>query len=68
MKKNQDLNRYDASKVCKRHAETYGKIAALGRFMSRSIDRSLPFFNILKNFKNFKWTDECQKSFEGLKE
>ena len=34
-----------------------GKIAALNRFVSRAMDKCLPFFRILK--KLFEWTDEC---------
>ena len=42
-----------------------GKIAALNRFVSRVIDKYLPFFRTLK--KSFEWTDECQQAFENLK-
>ena len=42
-----------------------GKIAALNRFVSRATDKCLPFFRMLK--KSFKWTTECQQSFEELK-
>ena len=45
-----------------------GRVASLGRFMSRSGDRCLPFFNTLKKVKNFEWIEECQRSFEQLKE
>ena len=42
-----------------------GKIAALNRFVSRVMDKYLPFFRTLK--KSFEWTDECQQAFENLK-
>ena len=42
-----------------------GKIAALNRFVSKAMDKCLPFFRILR--KSFEWTDECQKAFEDLK-
>ena len=42
-----------------------GKIAALNRFVSRAMDKCLPFFRALKKF--FKWTAECQQAFEELK-
>ena len=42
-----------------------GKIAALNRFVSKSTDKCLPFFRILR--KSFEWTDECQKAFEDLR-
>ena len=42
-----------------------GKVAALNRFVSKATDKCLPFFCVLR--KSFKWTDECQKTFEDLK-
>uniref|UniRef100_A0A2N9J3I5 Integrase catalytic domain-containing protein n=1 Tax=Fagus sylvatica TaxID=28930 RepID=A0A2N9J3I5_FAGSY len=42
-----------------------GKAAALNRFVSRSTDKCLPFFKILR--KAFQWTEECQRAFEELK-
>ena len=42
-----------------------GKVAALNRFVSRAMDKCLPFFRILKKF--FKWMAECQQAFEDLK-
>ena len=35
-----------------------GKVAALNGFVSRAIDKCLPFFRMLK--KSFEWTAECQ--------
>ena len=42
-----------------------GKVAALNRFVSRAMEKCLPFFRTLK--KSFEWTDECQQAFEELK-
>ena len=42
-----------------------GKIAALNRFVSKAMDKCLPFFRTLR--KSFEWTDECQMAFENLK-
>ena len=42
-----------------------GKVAALNRFVSRAMDKCLPFFCTLK--KSFEWTVECQQMFEDLK-
>ncbi|XP_065623716.1 uncharacterized protein LOC136065020 [Quercus suber] len=42
-----------------------GRVAALNRFVSKAIDKCLPFFKVLK--KAFEWTNECQKAFEDLK-
>ena len=33
------------------------KFAALNRFVSKAMDKCLPFFLVLK--KSFEWTDEC---------
>ncbi|XP_074377026.1 uncharacterized protein LOC141718544 [Apium graveolens] len=44
-----------------------GKIAALGRFISMSGDKCLPFFKTLKKVKDFEWTAESQEAFEQLK-
>ena len=42
-----------------------GKVAALNRFISRAMDKCLPFFCTLK--KSFEWTVECQQMVEDLK-
>ena len=42
-----------------------GRITALNRFVSRSTDKYLPFFKVLR--KAFEWTNECQQAFEELK-
>ena len=42
-----------------------GRVAALSKFVSKAIDKYLPFFKILK--KAFEWTDKCQKAFQDLK-
>ncbi|VFQ62673.1 unnamed protein product [Cuscuta campestris] len=42
-------------------------MAALGRFLSNSTEKSIPFFGTLKKFPKFQWTPECQTAFEELK-
>ena len=37
-----------------------GCITVLNRFVSRSTDKCLPFFNILRGSKEFVWTEECE--------
>jgi ribonuclease HI len=37
----------------------------LNRFISRSTDKCLPFFKILR--KAFEWTDECEEALSNLK-
>lgn len=44
-----------------------GRMATLSQFVSKSIERCLPFFQILKKPKDFEWTEECQKAFKELK-
>ncbi|KAL0456104.1 UNVERIFIED_CONTAM: hypothetical protein Slati_0949600 [Sesamum latifolium] len=43
------------------------RIAALSRFISRSAERSLPFFKALRKIKDFVWDKECQQAFQDLK-
>ena len=43
-----------------------GKVVTLNRFVSRAIDKCMPFFKVLK--KAFQWTDECEKALAKLKE
>jgi hypothetical protein len=45
-----------------------GMMAALGRFISKLGEKSLPFFKLLKKADKFAWDDEAQKEFEALKE
>ncbi|KAL2230531.1 UNVERIFIED_CONTAM: Ribonuclease HI [Sesamum indicum] len=45
-----------------------GKIATLNRFISRSADKSLPFYKTLRKTKNFEWSEECEKALQDLKE
>ena len=44
------------------------RLASLNRFISRSADKSLPFFKVLKGSKNFHWDPEQNKAFEELKQ
>ncbi|KAL0309106.1 UNVERIFIED_CONTAM: hypothetical protein Sradi_5852900 [Sesamum radiatum] len=43
------------------------RIAVLSRFISKSSKKSLPFFNVLKKAKSFKWGSDCQSSFNEFK-
>ena len=45
-----------------------GRLALLNRFISRSAEKSLPFFKVLKGSKNFQWGLEQDKTFEDLKQ
>jgi hypothetical protein len=45
-----------------------GRLASLNRFISRSAERNLPFFEILKSAEVFQWGPFQQKVFEELKQ
>jgi hypothetical protein len=45
-----------------------GRLASLNRFISRSAERNLPFFEILKSVEVFQWGLAQQKAFEELKQ
>ena len=44
-----------------------GRVAALNRFISRSIDNCLSFYDTLKRNKKFGLTEEWDKAFQQLK-
>ncbi|WZZ03192.1 hypothetical protein YC2023_089113 [Brassica napus] len=45
-----------------------GRIAALNRFISRSTDKCLPFYDVLRgNKKKFEWSEEFENAFQQLK-
>jgi hypothetical protein len=44
-----------------------GCMAALGRFIARSGEKSLPFFKLMKRTGKFEWTPEADKAFAELK-
>jgi len=47
-----------------------GKLAALARFLSKSAERSLPFFKTLKGClrrQDFSWSDEAEEAFKEMK-
>jgi hypothetical protein len=55
-----------APRTTKQLQQLTGRIAALNRFISRSTDKCLPFFKILR--KAFVWNNECEVAFGHLKE
>ena len=50
-----------SSKTVKEVQKLIGRIAMLNRFVSKAMDKCLPFFMTLK--QAFVWTDECEKAF-----
>jgi hypothetical protein len=45
-----------------------GRLASLNRFISRSAERNLPFFEVLKSDEVFQWGPTQEKAFEELKQ
>ncbi|GJZ26126.1 hypothetical protein Tco_0570379 [Tanacetum coccineum] len=49
-----------------------GKLALLNRFLAKSAERALPFFNTLKNITKenkheYRWTPEAEEAFQQMK-
>ncbi|KAF8095030.1 hypothetical protein N665_0345s0010 [Sinapis alba] len=44
-----------------------GRVAALNRFNSRSTDKCLPFYELLRGNKKILWDEACEKAFAALK-
>jgi hypothetical protein len=44
-----------------------GQIASLNRFITKLVERSLPFFTVLRGSAKIQWGAEQQKAFESLK-
>jgi hypothetical protein len=55
-----------APRTTKQLQQLTGRITALNWFISRSTDKCLPFFKILR--KTFVWSSECEEAFCLLKE
>ena len=56
-----------SSKSVKDIQRLTGRLAALNRFISRSADKCLPFFKLLRNSTRFVWDEQCEKAFVNLK-
>ena len=41
-----------------------GMIAALTRFISRSVDRCRPFYLLINKWKGFEWFEDCTAAFQ----
>ena len=52
-------------KTIKEVQSLIGRVAAFNRFVSRAMDKCLPFFKTLK--RAFVWMDECKEAFQELK-
>jgi ribonuclease HI len=45
-----------------------GRVAALNRFIPRAVERSLPFFQVLRSAKNFQCSEPQKRAFQELKD
>ena len=45
-----------------------GRLAALGRFISRSTNQLKPFFTTLRGANQAEWNEECDKAFVVIKQ
>jgi hypothetical protein len=45
-----------------------GSLAALSRFISRLVERALPFFKLLRKSGPFTWAKEAEQAFRELKQ
>jgi hypothetical protein len=60
--------RMEPSKSRKGAQRLTGRFASLNRFISRSAERNLPFFEVLKSAEVFQCGPTQQKAFEELKQ
>ncbi|GKD92990.1 reverse transcriptase domain-containing protein [Tanacetum coccineum] len=71
-KKKKAIADMQSLKTLKEMQSLSGKLAALNRFLSHSAERSLPFFETLKNITKeskdeYRWTEETELAFQKLK-
>jgi hypothetical protein len=62
------IHRTDPPKPRKGAQRLAGRLASLNIFISRSAERSLPFFKVLKSVEVFQWGHPQHQSFEELKD
>ncbi|KAK0605617.1 hypothetical protein LWI29_028914 [Acer saccharum] len=61
------IENIESPKCIKDVQKLTGRVAALNRFISKSSEKCLPFFNILRKNKAFEWNDDCEKALQELK-
>ncbi|KAK0580108.1 hypothetical protein LWI29_036450 [Acer saccharum] len=61
------IENIESPKCMKDVQKLTGRVAALNRFISKSSEKCLPFFNILRKNKAFEWNDDCEKALQELK-
>lgn len=52
----------------KEFQQLIGRLVVLSRFVSYAGDKSIHFFATIKKSAEFKWTEECEKTFMELKQ
>nr|GEX86879.1 reverse transcriptase domain-containing protein [Tanacetum cinerariifolium] len=71
-KKTKDLADLQSPRTLKEMQSLSEKLASLNRFFSKSAERSLPFFNTLKNIikenkREYRWMEEAEEAFQQIK-
>ena len=61
------IEQIEAPKRVKDVRRLAGCVAALSRFISKSAERALPFFKILKKAGPMEWTPEAEAALQDLK-
>ena len=61
------IEQIEAPKRIKDVRRLAGCAAAMGRFISKSAERALPFFKILKKAGPMEWTPEAEAALQDLK-
>jgi hypothetical protein len=68
LSKIEDILRTEPPRTRKGAQRLTGRLTSLNRFISRSAERNLPFFEVLKSVEVFQWGPVQQKAFEDLKQ
>ncbi|GJX30791.1 reverse transcriptase domain-containing protein [Tanacetum coccineum] len=71
-KKTKAISDLQSPKTLKEMQSLSGKLASLNRFLAKSAERALPFFNTLKNITKenkheYRWTTEAEEAFQQMK-
>ena len=61
------IEQIEALKRIKDVCRPTGCVAAMSRFISKSVERALPFFKILKETGPMEWTPEAEAALQDLK-
>ncbi|KAK0607684.1 hypothetical protein LWI29_018587 [Acer saccharum] len=61
------IENIESPKCMKDVQKLTGRVAALNRFISKSSEKCLTFFNILRKNKAFEWNDDCERALQDLK-